>query len=78
MYRLPETPEGMTYQLWVTREGKPTSVGMFSVGEDGMAMLTLNDLPDEGDMPTFSVTIEPAGGQPLPTGMMYLTGPSTQ
>jgi hypothetical protein len=51
---------------------------MFSVGEDGMAMLTLNDLPDEGDMPTFSVTIEPAGGQPLPTGMMYLTGPSTQ
>ncbi len=78
MYRLPETPEGMTYQLWVTREGKPTSVGMFTVGKDGMAMLTLNDLPDEGKTPSFLVTIEPAGGQPLPTGMMYLTGPSDQ
>lgn len=76
MYRLPEAPEGMEYQLWVTREGKPTSVGMFTVGEDGMAMLTLNDLLDEGTMPTFLVTIEPEGGQPLPTGMMYLTGPS--
>jgi anti-sigma-K factor RskA len=78
MYRLPETPEGMTYQLWVTREGKPTSAGMFTVGKDGMAMLTLNDLPDEGKTPSFLVTIEPAGGQPLPTGMMYLTGPSDQ
>ena len=78
MYRLPEAPEGMEYQLWVTREGKPTSVGMFTVGEDGMAMLTLNDLPDEGTMPNFLVTIEPEGGQPLPTGMMYLTGPSSQ
>jgi anti-sigma-K factor RskA len=75
MYELPPTPEGMTYQLWVIREGKPTSAGMFTVNEDGSAMLSLETMPDLGTIASFDVTIEPAGGMPEPTGMMYLTSP---
>ncbi|MBD3233326.1 MAG: hypothetical protein GF315_06335 [candidate division Zixibacteria bacterium] len=75
MYRLPQNPEGMEYQLWVMREGKPTSAGVFSVSEGGEAVLALNDLPELDSIPTFLVTIEPEGGKNAPTGMMYLTGP---
>lgn len=76
MYRLPQTPEGMEYQLWVMREGKPTSVGTFTVNEDGSALLALEELTDPRDINSFLVTIEPEGGQVAPTGMMYLTGPN--
>lgn len=76
MYELPPTPDGMAYQLWIVREGKPTSVGTFTVNEDGSAMLSLETLPDLGEIASFDVTIEPAGGEEKPTGMMYLTGPS--
>lgn len=76
MYRLPQTPEGMAYQLWVMREGKPTSAGMFTVNEDGSAMLALEELSDPSGIASFLVTIEPEEGQTAPTGMMYLTGPN--
>ncbi|MBD3169952.1 MAG: hypothetical protein GF307_10750 [candidate division Zixibacteria bacterium] len=77
MYRLPQTPEGMEYQLWVMREGKPTSAGMFTVTPEGEAVLALNDLPELDSIPKFLVTIEPEGGMETPTGMMYLTGPGS-
>ncbi len=74
MYRLPQTPEGKEYQLWVMKDGQPTSAGLFRVASDGSASLKLHDLPESA---SFLVTIEPEGGQPVPTGMMYLTGPNT-
>jgi anti-sigma-K factor RskA len=76
MYELPPTPEGMTYQLWMMRDGVPTSAGTFTVAEDGSAKLMLDPMPDMGSFASFDVTIEPAGGMPEPTGMMYLTGQS--
>ena len=76
MYRLPQTPEGMEYQLWVMHEGKPTSAGVFTVNNDGSAMLALEELSDPSKIAEFLVTIEPLGGQASPTGMMYLTGPN--
>ena len=78
MYRLPQTPEGKRYQLWIMRDGKPTSAGLFSVSSDGNAMLALHELRESDSLASFMVTIEPVGGQNVPTGMMYLTGPSTQ
>ncbi|MBD3257801.1 hypothetical protein GF377_05155 [candidate division GN15 bacterium] len=77
MYELPPTPEGMEYQLWVMREGKPTSAGTFTVANDGSAVLSLESVPDMSEIASFDVTIEPKGGQREPTGMMYLTTPST-
>ena len=76
MYRLPKTPEGMQYQIWVMWEGVPTSAGVFSVDEDGIAVLKLTGLPDPTKIASFDVTIEPEGGLVSPTGMMYLTGPN--
>jgi anti-sigma-K factor RskA len=76
MFRLPQNPEGMEYQLWVMREGKPTSAGVFSVSSDGEAVLALKDLGELDSIPKFLVTIEPEGGMDTPTGMMYLTGPN--
>lgn len=75
MYKLPQTPKGMEYQLWVMREGKPTSAGVFTVNPDGSAMIALNELDDPSKIASFLVTIEPEGGGTSPTGMMYLTGP---
>jgi anti-sigma-K factor RskA len=75
MYRLPQTPEGKQYQLWVMREGKPTSAGLFTVAQGGSATLKLDHLPEPANIASFLVTIEPEGGEAAPTGMMYLTGP---
>lgn len=75
MYRLPLQPQGKEYQLWVMRDGQPTSAGLFRVGNDGGATLTLETLPHIDSIPRFLVTIEPEGGQLLPTGMIYLTTP---
>ncbi|MDZ4722927.1 MAG: anti-sigma factor [candidate division Zixibacteria bacterium] len=75
MYQLPQTPEGKVYQAWSLRDGKPTSVGRFTVAPDGSAVLKMNSLPDPSHIASFQVTIETAGGEEQPTGMMYLTGP---
>ena len=72
LYRLPQASTGMEYQLWMLKEGKPTSIGVFTVADDGSAILRM-ETPTEPD--AFAVTIEPAGGLPAPSGMMYLTGP---
>ena len=56
MYRLPEPPDCMEYQLWVVREGKPTSAGVFKVGKDGHTVLKLQDFPDPETIASFSVT----------------------
>ena len=75
MYRLPKTPQGMQYQLWVMREGRPTSAGTFIVGDDGSAVLSLESVDTPAALASFQVTIEPVTGVTEPTGMMYLTGP---
>jgi anti-sigma-K factor RskA len=75
MYRLPLAPQGMQYQLWVMREGRPTSAGTFTVGEDGSAVLSLESVDTPAAFASFQVTIEPVTGVSEPTGMMYLTGP---
>jgi anti-sigma-K factor RskA len=75
MYKLPDTPDGMTYQLWAIRDGKPSSIGLFTVSTDGRGFLVLNGITDAKCIESFAVTIEPEGGTPEPSGMMYLTSP---
>jgi len=75
LYRMPKTPEGMTYQLWAVRDGVPRSMGVFTIPKDGGdAIIKLPSLPDPTTIASFSVTIEPTGGVPEPTGMRYLIG----
>jgi anti-sigma-K factor RskA len=62
------------YQLWLIRDGKRTSGGVFSVDEHGYGTIQVNaDQPLEL-YPSFGVTIEPAGGSPGPTGEKVLGG----
>lgn len=75
VYRFPMAPEDKEYQLWGLRKDKPPiSLGMFSVNRDGTAMLNLETIPAGEEIVGFSVTIEPMGGMPEPTGMMYVKG----
>lgn len=75
VYRFPMAPEGKEYQLWGLRDGlPPVSVGMFTVDANGTAMLNMKSIPESTHIVGFAVTIEPKGGMPQPTGMMYVKG----
>jgi anti-sigma-K factor RskA len=77
IYRMPPPPADKEYQLWFEMDGKPVSAGMFTVDDNGGAMIKLQKLPDPFAIKSFQVTIEPMGGMPEPTGMMYLDGTNT-
>ena len=71
---LPQPPEGKTYQLWAIGSGDPKSAGIFNVNDQGKNVLLLKSLKDLGQIKQFAVSLEPAGGVPLPTGKIYLSG----
>ena len=71
---LPQPPEGKIYQLWAVVGGDPKSAGIFNVNESGKNVLMLKSLNDLGEIKQFAVSLEPAGGVPLPTGKIYLSG----
>lgn len=71
---VPALEEGKTYQLWIINEGKPESMGTFSVDVDGNQMMEIKSMPEPSDTSQFAVTLEPEGGMPHPTGNMYLFG----
>lgn len=71
---VPALEAGYQYQLWLVRDGKRTSGGLFSAGESGYSVLQISsDLPLES-FPSFGVTVEPEGGSPGPTGQKILGG----
>jgi hypothetical protein len=69
---LPESPSGMTYQLWAMDE-KPASIGTFRVGRGETSHLLVGAAPRFMTARNFSVTLEPLGGRPQPMGPLYLT-----
>lgn len=77
IYRMPPPPADKEYQLWFDMDGKPMSAGMFTVDDNGDAMIKIKTMPDPFSIKSFQVTIEPMGGMPEPTGMMYLDGDNT-
>ncbi|MDH5669724.1 MAG: anti-sigma factor [Nitrospira sp.] len=69
--KLPECPNGMTYQVWATHE-QPISIGTFRVRAGETSHLFVTSIPDFLSANTFSVSLEPIGGQTYPTGPVYL------
>lgn len=69
---LPQAPQGMQYQLWALKDGKPIDMGVFNADD------TQKELMDMGKIPgadAFAVTLEKAGGVPSPTmEQMYVYG----
>lgn len=76
---LPEAPPGKTYQWWVVIGGKPTSIGVFEVDEDGNSVVKIDSLKKYGKIDKiekFIVTVEPDGGAVKPTGKELLRAQS--
>lgn len=70
---MPPLDEGEGYQVWLLRAGVPTSVGVFTVDDQGMGMLTLNDM-NLTDYEVAAITTEPMAGSPAPTGAVVIAG----
>ncbi len=69
---LPPAPEGQVYEAWVVHDGVPEPAGLFEP-RDGSAAATV-EVPLEG-AEAVAVTLEPAGGSPMPTSDPLLTAP---
>ena len=65
---------GHQYQVWLIKDGKRTSGGVFSVNRDGYASLELDAPLQLIEYQSIGITIEPAGGSPGPTGVKVLGG----
>lgn len=71
---LEKMPPEKTYELWLIADGKPMPAGTFNVGDDGMAVLELPEIPEGTRPDAFGVTIERAGGATTPTLPIILQG----
>lgn len=64
-------PDDRAYQLWLIKDGTPTSVGLLASGAaDGVRLIE-----DVTGAQTLGVTNEPAGGSPAPTLPLVATVP---
>jgi anti-sigma-K factor RskA len=71
---LPILDNAHQYQLWLVKDGKRTSGGVFSVTQDGYGALAINATQPLKEFPAFGITIEPTGGSPGPTGDKVMGG----
>ena len=71
---LADLPANRQYQLWLTKDGKRTSGGVFSVIQGGYGVLRVNAPEPLINFQSFGITIEPFGGSPRPTGDKVLGG----
>ena len=71
--RLPALAQGTTYQLWLLTADGPVNAGVFTVDSEGRATLATEKPPNvPRPVVAAAVTVEPAGGRPMPTGTTVL------
>lgn len=73
---LPTVPSDKDYQLWLIKDKKPISAGVFAVNNSSDSFFKIEDLAeaDQQSASAFAITQEPKGGSKKPTGDMYLLG----
>lgn len=71
---LPALASDHQYQLWLNKDGKRVSGGVFSVDQAGYASLWVWSPSPLAGYTSFGITVEPAGGSPGPTGQKVLGG----
>ncbi len=71
---LQSLPSSKQYQLWLIKSGQRTNGGVFSVGEDGYAVMEVESSILLTGYDSFGITVEPAGGSPGPTGDKVMGG----
>lgn len=73
----PSTP-GTHYEVWMIRDARHmVSLGTFTVGRDGRAVVTLPVTADPRRYPIMDVSIESSGGGPGHSGHSVLRSPAT-
>ncbi len=68
---LPANPGDKSYQLWIIRDSKPVSAGVFDVSESGKASIVIENLPVATEINGLAVTLEPRGGVAQPTNTRF-------
>ena len=73
---LPAVPSDKDYQLWIIKNNKPVSAGVFAVNDPQKdSFFKIEEMAaGEQAADAFAITMEPKGGMPQPTGDMYLMG----
>ena len=73
---LPAVPSNKDYQLWVIKDKKPISAGVFAVADTSASFFKIENLAvtNPKEIAAFAITLEPKGGVPAPTGDMYMAG----
>lgn len=72
---LPPLPAQQTYELWlIPSEGSPIPAGLVQVAADGSNTFSIALAGQPTDYAAVGLSIEPAGGSPLPTGPIVLLG----
>jgi RNA polymerase sigma-70 factor (ECF subfamily) len=69
----PLAPAGQIYQGWVLHEGRWTSLGMVQPDVNGNAHLIAEGPELAAPPEAVQVTLEPAGGSPVPSGPVVIT-----
>ena len=72
---LPPPPPGKTYEMWVIRAGKPTPAALFASDAQGTAIHIYRPVTPPETSDVIAVTLEPAGGVPLPTSTPVIAAP---
>jgi anti-sigma-K factor RskA len=70
----PTLEPGYQYQVWLIKDGKRTSGGVFSVNGQGYGSLQIEANQPLQNYQAVGITIEPTGGSPAPTGAKVLGG----
>jgi anti-sigma-K factor RskA len=69
---LPIPDESQQYQLWMKKDGRQVSGGVFSVTSTGYAVVEIQSSGSLSNFKSFEITLEPAGGSPTQTGNLYM------
>jgi len=65
---------GKVYQFWLAKPGVQVPSATFDIGQDGMAMLTIDAPGPLNEYAQVMVTVEQAGGSQQPSNQVVLSG----
>ena len=71
---LPKIPNSKQFQLWLIRGGEKTNGGVFSTTPSGYGVMEVSSPRPLPEYQTATVTIEPFGGNPFPSGPELMLG----
>jgi anti-sigma-K factor RskA len=74
VYGMPALPSDKAYQLWLIKDGKRESGGVFQVSDNGFGFLMVKPTYPLTDYSSVGITVEPISGSPAPTSPRVLGG----